>query len=98
MTRDEIVAAIRKNADAIKGKGVSKLAIFGSRACDDYRPDSDIDILVEIEPGVSFSLLNLIDVEHIIEDATGLQTQATVRRSISPLFAQRIVDDVLEVF
>lgn len=98
MTRDEVIAAIRKNADAIKGKGVSRLALFGSRARDDYRPDSDVDILVEIEPDAFFSLLNLIDVEHIIEDATGLQAQATVRRSISPGFARRIADDILEVF
>ncbi|OKO86713.1 nucleotidyltransferase domain-containing protein [Bradyrhizobium sp. AS23.2] len=98
MTRDEIIAAIRENADAIKGKGVSKLAIFGSQARDDYGPDSDIDVLVEIEPETSFSLLNLIDVEHIIEEATGLQAQATVRSTIAPHFAQRIADDILEVF
>ncbi|MDN5005187.1 nucleotidyltransferase family protein [Bradyrhizobium sp. GCM10027634] len=98
MTRDDVIAAIRRNADAIKSKGVSKLALFGSRAREDYRPDSDIDVLVEIEPDTSFSLLNLIDVEHIIEDATGLQAQATGRRSISPRFAQRIADDILEVF
>jgi len=60
MTRDEVIAAIRKNADAIKAKGVSKLAIVGSRAGADYRPDSDIDVLVEVEPEATFSLLNLI--------------------------------------
>src|SRR5215475_1148136 len=98
MTRDDIIAAIRRNADSIRGKGVSKLALFGSRARDDYRPDSDIDVLVEIEPDASFSLLNLIDVEHIIEDATGLQAQATVRRSMPSQFAQRIADDIVEVF
>ncbi|WP_027572099.1 nucleotidyltransferase family protein [Bradyrhizobium sp. WSM1743] len=98
MSRDEIIAAIRKNADAIKGKGVSKLAILGSRAGEDYGVDSDIDILVEVEPETSFSLLNLIDVEHIIEDATGLQTQATVRRLMSPRFAPHSADDILEIF
>ena len=98
MTRDEIIAAIRKNADAIKGKGVSRLAILGSRAGEDYRPDSDIDVLVEVEPEALFSLLNLIDVEQIIEEATGLQAQATVRRSASPHSAQQIADDILEVF
>jgi predicted nucleotidyltransferase len=98
MTRDEIIAAIQKNADAIKGKGVSKLALLCSRARDDFDPDSDIDILVEVEPDASFSLLNLIDVERIIEDATGLQTQATVRRSHPSDFAERIADDVVEVF
>jgi predicted nucleotidyltransferase len=98
MTRDEIVAAIRKNADAIRATGVSKLAIFGSRVRGDDRPDSDIDVLVEIEPDASFSLLNLIGVEHIIEDATGLEAQATLRRSLTPRFAQRIADDIVEVF
>ncbi|PDT87128.1 nucleotidyltransferase [Bradyrhizobium sp. Y36] len=98
MTREEIIAAIRKNADAIKGKGVSRLAILGSRAGEDYRADSDIDIMVEVEPETSFSLLNLIDVEHIIEDATGLQAQATVRRSTSPGFSPHSADDIVEIF
>ena len=89
MTRDEVIAAIRQNADAIKAKGVSKLAILGTRDGDDYHPHSDIDVLVEVEPEASFSLLNLIDVEQIIEDATGLQAQATVRRSASPTLRSR---------
>ena len=98
MTREEIIAAIRKNAEAIKAEGVSKLAIFGSRARGDNRPNSDIDVLIEVKPDASFSILNLIDVEHIIQDATGLQTQATMRRSMPSRFAQRIADDILEVF
>ena len=98
MTRDEIIATIKENADAIKAEGVTKLAIFGSRVRGDNRPDSDIDVLVEVEPETSFSILNLIGVEHIIEDATGLQAQATMRRSIPPRFAERIADDVVEVF
>jgi predicted nucleotidyltransferase len=98
MTREEIIAAIRKNADAIKAEGVTNLAIFGSRVRGDNRPDSDIDVLIEVEADTSFSLLNLIDVEHIIGDATGLQAQATMRRSLPSRFAQRIADDIVEVF
>lgn len=98
MTREEIISTIRKNAGAIKAEGVTGLAIFGSRVRGDNRPDSDIDVLVEVEPDASFSLLNLIGVEHIIEDATGLPAQATMRRSLPPRFAERIADDVVEVF
>lgn len=98
MTREEIIATIRKNAEAIRAEGVTKLAIFGSRARGDDRADSDIDVLIEVEPDISFSILDLIGVEHIIQDATGLPAQATMRRSMPPRFAQRIADDILEVF
>ncbi|MCO5129889.1 MAG: nucleotidyltransferase domain-containing protein [Xanthobacteraceae bacterium] len=98
MTRDEIIQTIRENAHAIQAEGVSKLALFGSRVRGDNRPDSDLDVLVEVPPDASFSILNLIGVEHIIHDATGLHTQATMRRSLPPRFAERIADDIVEVF
>jgi predicted nucleotidyltransferase len=98
ITLETIIAKLRDIAPAIRAEGVTKLAIFGSRVRGDNRPDSDIDILVEVAPDASFSLLNLIGVQHIIEDATRLQAQATMRRSMPPRFAQRIADDILEVF
>jgi uncharacterized protein len=30
---------------------IRKLALFGSVLRDDFRPDSDVDVLVEFEPG-----------------------------------------------
>lgn len=98
MTRDEIIAKIRSTAPALRAEGVTKLAIFGSRARGDARDDSDLDVLVEVEPDSRFSLLNLIGVEHIIKDVTGLPAQATMRRSLEPRMAERIADDVIEVF
>src|SRR3989442_1271024 len=95
---ETIVGKLRELAPALKAEGVTGLALFGSRARGDARPGSDLDILVEVPPDARFSLLNLIGVEHIIGDATGLQAQATMRRSLPPRFAERIADDILEVF
>jgi predicted nucleotidyltransferase len=98
MTRDEIIARIRAQEPAIRAEGVAHLAIFGSRARGEHRPDSDLDVLIEIEPGQCFSLLNLSGVGLLVEDSTGISAQILLRRSLSPEFAARISDDVTMVF
>lgn len=42
--RDEIAAFCRRHH-------IKRLALFGSVLRDDFRPDSDVDVLVEFEPG-----------------------------------------------
>jgi hypothetical protein len=42
---------------------VSKLALFGSVLRDDFRPDSDVDVLVEFEPGARAGFLKLAGME-----------------------------------
>jgi uncharacterized protein len=98
MTRDEIIAKIRSTAPALRAEGVTKLAIFGSRSRGDQRPNSDLDVLIEVDPDARFSLLNLSGVALIVEDATGLQAQVTLKRSLEPRMAERIADDIVEVF
>jgi hypothetical protein len=55
-------------------------------------------VLIDIDPGAPFSLLNLSGVGLMVEDATGLKTQVTLRRSLDERMAQRIADDIVEVF
>ena len=98
MTRDEIIATLRSSASALRAEGVTKLAIFGSRARGDERPDSDLDLLIEVDPDAKFSLLNLSGVGLIVEEATGLKTQVSMHRTLDPRMAERISDDVIEVF
>lgn len=98
LTRDALIGSLHRLEPALRAKGITGLAIFGSRARGDHRPDSDLDVLIEIDPDAKFSLLDLIGVEHIIIEETGLKTQATMRRSIEPRFASRIADDIVEVF
>ena len=101
MTRDEIIIRIRDNADTVKARGVHHLALFGSRMRGDHRPDSDLDVLVDIDPArKTFSLIDLAAVCNLLEDLTGIETCAIERPMLErrPDFARRIADDVVEVF
>ena len=56
--------------------GIRRLAVFGSALRDDFGPDSDVDVLVEFEPG----------------RVPGLIGVAGLELALSPLFAGRKVD------
>src|SRR6202035_521869 len=64
MDKAAILARLREHEPALRERGVSHAAVFGSRARGDNRPDSDIDILVEIGP---MSLWGYVGLTQFIE-------------------------------
>jgi uncharacterized protein len=50
MERDAIVARLKENEPALRARGVTHAALFGSYARGCNRDDSDIDIMIETEP------------------------------------------------
>jgi uncharacterized protein len=52
MKRDEIVKTLKEREADLRAQGVTHAALFGSVARDEQRPDSDIDILVDLDPAI----------------------------------------------
>ena len=68
MNKQEILNRLRNNERALRARGVTHAALFGSRARGDNRPDSDIDILIEIEPEAVIDLFDYVGITQFIDD------------------------------
>jgi predicted nucleotidyltransferase len=95
---DAIVGKLKELAPALKAGGVIRLYLFGSRACGDARPDSDLDVLIETTSLGEIPRFDYFKVLHLIEDNVRLQVQISMRDSLKPRMAERIADDLIEVF
>ncbi len=60
MKLEDAVATLRRHEGALRARGVAHAAVFGSVARGEDRPDSDIDILVEFEPGAEGSIYDYV--------------------------------------
>ncbi|MCK1742757.1 nucleotidyltransferase domain-containing protein [Bradyrhizobium sp. 139] len=93
-----LVGKLRELAPALRAAGVTRLYLFGSRARGDARPDSDLDVLIETTSRGESPRFDYFNVLHLIEDHLGLQAQISMRDLLKPRMAERIADDLVEVF
>ena len=66
MDRQEIIARLRKNEAALRDRGVRHAALFGSCARGEERPDSDVDIMVEIDPAARIGVYEYVAIKDYI--------------------------------
>jgi uncharacterized protein len=50
---------------------ITEFALFGSILRDDFRPDSDVDVLVSFAPDAKWSLWNIIEMKEELESLFG---------------------------
>lgn len=93
-----VILKLKELAPALRAAGVKRLYIFGSRARGDARPDSDLDVLIETTSREETPRFDFFKVLHLIEDEVGLTTQISMRDLLKPRIAERIADDLVEVF
>lgn len=97
MHRDEVIARIRKHADAIRAEGATALYLFGSAARNQVQAESDIDIFVDYNPESRFSLLNMSGIRLIVMDELRREVDITTRDSLHPRFKSRILSEAVRV-
>jgi uncharacterized protein len=75
--------------------GAQNLRVFGSMARGEATPSSDLDILINLEPGRS--LLDLIAVKQDLEDLLGCKVDVVTENAVSPHIRDQVLKDAVSL-
>ena len=94
-TKEEILKILADNKTHFYQKfGASYIGLFGSYARNKQREDSDIDILVEVDPKIG---LNFILFAEELENLFGTSVDLVSRRGVKPSLYKIIEEDLINV-
>ena len=80
-----------------KHYGVTIIGVFGSIVRQEHRPDSDLDILVELERPPKVSLIGLVEMEQYLSDVLGIKVDIAIKTNLKRRIGERILREVVPV-
>ncbi len=95
MTRDEVLAKLRTLKPRLKAEyGVTRLRLFGSHARNEARPDSDIDLIVDLERPLG---LKFFGIEHDLAERLGVKVDVATPNGLHRLIRARALAEAVDV-
>ena len=73
---DEVLAAFCRRWK------ITELALFGSVLREDFRPDSDVDVLVTFSPDAEWSLFDMVHMQEDLQGILGRKVDLVSRRGL----------------
>jgi uncharacterized protein len=93
---DRALAVLRRRSNELRARGFLHVAVFGSVARREDGPESDIDLMVEIAPGVDS--MEAMRVETVLAADLGREVQIVSRRGLDEVRNAEIFRDMISAF
>ncbi len=88
-----ILDSLAKNSGRLKDYGVTRIGLFGSYVRDEAAPDSDVDLLVDIEKDKK-TFRNFMQLNYFLEGLLHKKVELVTRQSLSPYIGKHILNTV----
>jgi uncharacterized protein len=98
MDREAIIARLRQHEAALRARGVAHAALFGSRARGESRPDSDTDIMIEIDPAAHVTLFDYVGLKEYIAGLFDGPVDVVNREGLKPYVRPTATADAIYAF
>jgi len=94
VTREDIIARLRQNEAALRARA----ALFGSRARGDGRPDSDTDIMIEIDPEARIGVWDYVGIKDFIAGLFDGPVDVVKLKTLKPCVRPSVTSDAIYAF
>jgi uncharacterized protein len=95
---EEALAILRRSEPALRARGVRRAALFGSVARGDNRPDSDIDIMIEIDPEAPVGVFDYVGLKEYIAGLFEGSVDVVSQESLKPYARPAATADAIYAF
>ena len=97
MMLDATKQVLNEEKNRLRTLGVDRVGIFGSVVRGEENPESDVDILLELQPNHNLTLLSLVELEDYLSDRLSRKADTVIGSSKKPLIKEHVYREVLYV-
>jgi hypothetical protein len=98
MERTHAIAALKREAPAVRALGATGLYLFGSTARNEATGQSDLDLFVDYDASTRFSLVELVGIKQLLEQRLGVSVDITTRDSLDSVLRGAIESSAERIF
>ena len=98
MNRPDIIARLRENEGPLRERGIRHAALFGSCARGEERPDSDIDIMIEVDPAARIGVYEYVAIKDYIAGLFDIRVDVVRRDRLKPYVRPAATRDAIYAF
>jgi uncharacterized protein len=97
-TLDEIRQTLREQKPYLAEEfGVEIVGVFGSYVRREQRPDSDLDLLIELDRPPRISLIGLVELEDYLSQVLGVKVDLAIKTNLKKRIGRRILQEVVPI-
>lgn len=98
MKRADALAILEKHRDELRHRGVARAALFGSTVRDEASAESDVDVLLDIDPSANIGVFEYVAITRFLSEIFPVPVDVANHATLQPHVRPTVERDAIYAF